>query len=207
MRPLESVLTGLKNTSPVRHRFLCHLLGLLLLLPGRVTFRNLSRYSAYHEKTFSRWFAKGFDWVSVNRAAIMQVVPAAHEHVLAFDPSFVPKSGKSTYGLDRFWNGTHSRAEKGLEIGVLAWVDVTANTAYALSVEQTPPALLADPEHSRIDAYVQHLTRVVTTHSWQPLQYLVVDGYFGKKKFVDGVCTLGFHVVGKLRRDANLRYL
>ena len=48
MRPLESVLTGLKNTSPVRHRFLCHLLGLLLLLPGRVPFRNLRRYSAYH---------------------------------------------------------------------------------------------------------------------------------------------------------------
>jgi hypothetical protein len=54
MRPLESVLSGLKNTSPVRRRFLCHLLGVLLLLPGRVTFRNLSRYSPYHEKTFSR---------------------------------------------------------------------------------------------------------------------------------------------------------
>jgi hypothetical protein len=32
------------------------------------------------------------------------------------DASFVPKSGKHTYGLDRFWNGSHSRAEKGLEI-------------------------------------------------------------------------------------------
>lgn len=207
MRPLDSVLTGLKNISPGRRRFLCHLLGLLLMLPGRATFRNLSRYSLYHEKTFSRWFAKDFDWVSVNRAAIMQGVPAEHEHVLAFDPSFVPKSGKRTYGLDRFWNGTHSRAEKGLEIGVLAWVDVTANTAYALSVEQTPLALPADPEYSRIDAYVEHLTRVVTAHSWPSLPYLVVDGYFGKRKFVDGVCALNFHVVGKLRIDANLRYL
>jgi len=207
MRPLDSILTGLKNTSPMRRRFLGHLLGLLLMLPGRATFRNLSRYSPYHEKTFSRWFAKDFDWVSVNRAVILQGVPTAHEQVLAFDPSFVPKSGKCTYGLDRFWNGTHSRAEKGLEIGVLAWVDVTANTAYALSVEQTPLVLLADPEHSRIDAYVAHLTRVITAHTWQSLQYLVVDGYFGKKKFVDGVCTLNFHVVGKLRSDANLRYL
>ena len=73
MRLLESVLTGLKNTSLVRRRFLCHLLG--LLLPGRATFRNLSRYSVYHEKTFSRWCAQDFDWVSVNRAAIMQVGP------------------------------------------------------------------------------------------------------------------------------------
>jgi hypothetical protein len=105
--------------------------------------------------------------VSINRAAILHGVPAEHEQVLAFDPSFVPKSGKGTYGLDRFWNGTHSRAEPGLEIGVLAWVDVTANTAYALSVEQTPPALPTDPEQSRIDAYVQHLTRVITVHPWQ----------------------------------------
>jgi hypothetical protein len=205
MRLLESVLSGLKNTSPVRRRFLCHLLELLLLLPGRVTFRNLSRYSPYHEKTFSRWFAKGFDWVRINRAVILHGVPAEHEHVLAFDPSLVPKSGKGTSGLDRFWNGTHSRAEKGLEIGVLAWVDVTANTAYALSVEQTPPALPTAPEQSRIDAYVQHLTRVLTAYPWPRVQYLGVDGYFGKKKFVDGVCALGFHVVGKLRRDANLR--
>jgi hypothetical protein len=97
MRPLESGLSGLKNISPLRRRFLCHLLGMLLLLPGRATFRHLSRYSTYHEKTFRRWFAKDFDWVSINRAAIMQGVPAEHEHVCAFDPSFVPKSGKGTY--------------------------------------------------------------------------------------------------------------
>jgi hypothetical protein len=94
MRRLESVRTGLKNTSPGRRRFLCHLLGLLLLLPGRATFRNLSRYSVYHEKTFRRWCAQDFDWVSVNRAAIMQVIPAAHEHVLAFDPAWCLRVGR-----------------------------------------------------------------------------------------------------------------
>jgi hypothetical protein len=45
MRLLASVLTGLNNTSPVRRRFLCPLLGVLWLLPGRATFRNLRRYS------------------------------------------------------------------------------------------------------------------------------------------------------------------
>jgi|GraSoiStandDraft_46_1057282.scaffolds.fasta_scaffold261614_1 hypothetical protein len=92
MRRLASVLTGLQNTSPVRRRFLCHLLG--LRLPGRATFRNLSRYSVYHEKTFRRWCAQDFDWVSVNRAAIMQVMPAAHEHVLAFDPAWCLRAGR-----------------------------------------------------------------------------------------------------------------
>jgi hypothetical protein len=151
MRPLVSGLTGLNNTSPVRYRFLCHLLGGLLLLPGRATFRNLRRSSPDHEKTFSRWFANEFDWVSLHRAALMQGVPAEHEHVLAFDPSFVPQSGHRTSGLDRVWNGPPSRAEQGLEIGGLAWVEVTANTAYALRVEQTPPAPRADPAQSRLD--------------------------------------------------------
>jgi IS4 transposase len=37
--------------------------------------------------------------------------------------------------------------------------------------------------------------------------YTVVDGYFAKKKFVDGVRDLDLHQVGKLRCDANMRYL
>jgi len=54
----------------------------------------------HREKTFARWFARDFDFVSFNHATIVKVVAPSHEHVLAFDPSFVPKSGKQTYGLD-----------------------------------------------------------------------------------------------------------
>ena len=207
MRLFDSVLMRLKNTKKPQQKFLCHVMRLLLLLPGHVTFRNLSRYSAYHEKTFARWFEHDFDFVSLNHAAIVEVVPVHHEHVLAFDPSFVPKSGKKTYGLDVFWNGAHSRTEKGLEIATLAWVDVTHNSAYALSVEQTPATQSSDAEQTRIDSYLAHVAGVVTTQQLQPLKYLVVDGYFSKQKFVDGICALDMHLVGKLRRDANLRHL
>ena len=203
----ESVLMRLKSTKKPQQKFLCHVMRLLLLLPGHVTFRNLSRYSPYHEKTFARWFARDFDFVSLNHAAIVEVVAPCHEHVLAFDPSFVPKSGKRTYGLDIFWNGAYSRAEKGLEIATLAWVDVTHNSAYALSVEQTPPAPPSTAEQTRIDIYLAHIASVVMTHQLQPLTYLVVDGYFSKQKFVDGICALDMHLVGKLRRDAHLRHL
>ena len=37
--------------------------------------------------------------------------------------------------------------------------------------------------------------------------YTVVDGYFSKQKFVDGVRELALHQIGKLRCDANMRYL
>jgi hypothetical protein len=207
VRLFDSVLMRLKNTKKPQQKFLCHVMRVLLLLPGRVTFRNLSRYSACHEKTFARWFARDFDFVSLNHAAIIEVVPVHHEHVLAFDPSFVPKSGKQTYGLDVFWNGAHSRTEKGVEIAALAWVDVTRNRAYTLSVEQTPTTQSSDVEQTRIAISLAHIAGVVTTQQLQPLKYLVVDGYFSKQKFVDGICALDMHLVGKLRRDANLRHL
>jgi hypothetical protein len=135
---LESVLSNLKLNQPLRS-FLNELLLLLLVVPGRATFRNLSRYSGYVEKTFSRWFRRPVDWAGLNVAAIRAVVPAEHESVLAFDPSYVPKSGKHTDGLGHFWNGSAGRAEPGLEVNALGWVDVTANTAYTISAEMTPP--------------------------------------------------------------------
>ena len=48
---------------------------------------------------------------------------------------------------------------------------------------------------------------MVTTQPLQALKYLTVDGYFSKKKFIDGICALDLQVIGKLRRDAHLRHL
>jgi len=203
----ESVLMRVQNTKKPQRKFLCHVMRVLLLLPGHVTFRNLSRYSPYHEKTFARWFARDWDVVSLNRAAIVEVVPPHNEHILAFDPSLVSKSGTYTYGLDLFGNGAHSRAEKGLEIATLAWVDVSHHSASALRVEQTPPAPTPATEETRIDSSLAQMKHVVTTQPLAGLTYLAGDGYCSKKKVVDGISALGLHVVGTLRRDANLRHL
>lgn len=90
---LESVLLKMKWSQPFRS-FLNELLLLLLIVPGRATFRNLSRYSAYVEKTFSRWFRRRVDWAGLNVTAIRVVVPTDHESVLAFDPSYTSRGHK-----------------------------------------------------------------------------------------------------------------
>ncbi len=209
MRLLQSVLPTLRETKKPQQKFVAHLLRLLLMLPGHATFRNLSRYSSYHERTLSRWYATDFDFVSLNKAAITQVIPSEHEQALVIDASFVPKSGKTTYGLDRFWSGSHGRAEKGLEISALAWLDITDNCAYALSVEQTPPTDKgADAQATRVDAYLDQLTRLLFEHDdLKHLRYVITDGYYSKCKFVHGVKVLGLDQIGKLRIDANLRHL
>ena len=202
MRLLQSVLSCLKQTKKPQHKFVTHLLGLMLMLPGHATFRNMSRYSPYHERTFARWYGRNFDWVSLNQAAITEVVPPEHEQALVMDASFVPKSGKHTYGLDRFWNGSHSRAEKGLELSTLAWLDITDNCAYCLSVEQTPPsAAPADLEATRMDVYLEQLTRVVSEHHLRHLRYVITDGYYSKQKFLGGVRALGLEQITLVVQD------
>jgi DDE superfamily endonuclease len=126
---------------------------------------------------------------------------------LALPTGQAPPFSKKTYGLDRFWNGSHGRSEKGLEISALAWLDITANCAYALSVEQTPPTREATaPETTQIDLYLDQLTHMVSDHDLSQLRYVITDGYYSKQKFINGVQALGRHQVGKLRIDANLRY-
>jgi len=44
------------------------------------------------------------DFVSLNKPATHQVIPPEPKLALVIDASFVPKNGKKTYGLDRFWN-------------------------------------------------------------------------------------------------------
>ena len=90
------------------------------------------------ERTYRRHFAQPYAFIGLNAALIDEAVAVQHFQVAVIDASFVPKSGKATYGLDRFYNGKASRAECGLEISMIAVVDVEQAIGYSLSVQQTP---------------------------------------------------------------------
>ncbi|WP_339136904.1 MAG: transposase [Candidatus Electrothrix sp. GW3-4] len=125
--------------------------------------------------------------------------------IIAGDCSFVPKAGKRTPHTAKFWNGCVSKAMPGLEISSLAVVDVGSNTAIHLECEQTP-GNLPDNE-SRIDFYVDQVSRRAEELK-ELADYFVYDGAAAKKKFADGIVeNTELHLVSKLRRDANLRYL
>jgi hypothetical protein len=104
-----------------------------------VNFTNLSHYSDLSEKTYRRQYGQSFAFAQLNQHTIIQAIPAAAETIAAIDGSFLPKSGKGTYGLEWFDNGSAHRREKGLEISVIAVIDVSAHRGYSLSVQQTPP--------------------------------------------------------------------
>ena len=222
MTVVTHILEQMPGINKPQRKFLLALFATMLAVRGRVYFRNLARYSTYSARTHHRQFQQPFDFPAFNQRAIAQVTSAASTLLLAQDATFIRKSGKRTYGLDRFWNGCAHRNERGLELSAIAILDVARRTAYPLAVQQTPPRpvslkepssassatpeMKSEPEETRMDFYLQHLSQTVAYLPPQ-VRYAVFDGAFAKHKFVAGCRELDLHLVSLLRVDANLRYL
>jgi len=74
----------------------------ILSIKGRIIFLQFGRFSPFGEQTYRNHFEKKFDFFSFNKLLISYV--ASDELVVAFDPSFIPKSGKATYGRGKMEN-------------------------------------------------------------------------------------------------------
>ena len=160
MKLVNEILKQMPGLGQPQRKFLATLFVTILVLRGRVNFRNLSRYCDYSERTIARQFREPFDWPDFHQRVLMTALDPHAELVSAHDASFLPKRGKQTFGLGYFFNGCASRAERGLEIATLAVVDVTRRCACTLAVAQTPPgedATKAAQEETRVDCYKQQL--------------------------------------------------
>ena len=206
MTVVTEILNGLDSLNKPQQKFLTVLFSTMLVVHSAINFLSLSRHSNLSERTFRRGFRREFDFTRLNlqtaaRAAC--VAPVA----VALDASFVKKSGKHTFGVDKFWNGSLGRAERGLEVSLIALIDTAANRAFALSCEQTPAVNpTAEEPATRMDFYLAHFER---TSGRLPasVKYALCDGCYAKEKFVSGVCAKGYAVISRLRADANLRFL
>jgi hypothetical protein len=214
MKLLEMILDEMIDVSKPQKKFFALLIKTIISIYGKVNFRSLSRYSGVAEKTFRRWFKKPFDFSEFNSRAIDKVVTQESNMVAAFDQSFEEKAGKKTWGKDYFWNGCASRAEKGLEMGLCAIIDIDKNAAYALASEQTPQLERTNDktkqsksdDFTRINFYLECIEKL-KSKILKYTKYFAFDGYFTKKKFVDGVVEMGFNFIGKLRCDADLKII
>jgi hypothetical protein len=210
MSIVNNILKQMPAVGQPQRKFLVLLFSTILALRGRVNVRNLSRYCDYSERTIARQFRRSFDWPDFHQRVITTALDPQAEVISAQDASFIPKSGKQTFGLGHFFNGCAGRAERGLEISTLAVVDVTHRCAFTLAVAQTPPtcatATKQDQEATLVDFYAQQLR---AHHHRLPawVTYHAVDGYFAKKKYIDDVVDLRLHPITKLRCDADCRFL
>lgn len=188
-----------------REKFMLEVLLLHLIIPGRINFLQLGRYGRFGEQRYRQQFGRRFDWLSFN--ANLAGSQIGNRVAIAFDPSYISKSGKCTPYLGRFWSGCARMAKRCLEISGIGLIDMDLHTCFHLEAVQTPPAkTLEQVKYTLIDWYL-HVLRTRKERLLRLTNYVVADAYFSKSTFVDGVLEMGFHVISRFRDDAYFRYL
>jgi hypothetical protein len=202
---LEALSKSKIKLNKSRRDFIIEIFMLYLSIPSRINFLQLGRYSLFGEQRFRRQFEKEFDFFSFNKALSKPWIGS--RNAIAFDPSFIHKSGKQTPGMGYFWSGCAGRALRGIEILGLSVIDADTRLSFHLDAVQTPPTnCLQDNDLSLIDWYAgvikKHVEQIVSI-----TKYVVADAYFSKKNFVEQIRECSLDLVSKLRDDADLAYL
>ena len=179
-----------------RKDFFCETIILFLSIKGRVNFLQLARFGNFKEQRYRQEFEKPFAFLDFNKELALS--HGVKRFVIAFDPSYISKTGKKNPGVDWYWSGCAGRAKWGLEIGGLAAIDLDNHTAFHLEAVQT---LIEDKQASSLtDWYVSVIKERKETLS-SISKYLVADAWFSKKPFVDQITAMKMHLVSRLRDE------
>ena len=209
-RIVKTILSLMSIVNRPQMLFMLGLFSVLGIFQGKATFRNMGRYSEYCEKSFSRWYRRSFEYAHFNKELLQHELQEKAERIGAIDASFMKKSGKHTEGLGWFYHSCSEKAERGLEMSLICVVDLKSNTAYGIDGQQTidsEPEKGKQRDYTRVDQYAEHMERVSDELKSLEIKYIAADSYYSKAKFVNRTLELGFELVGKLRNDANLKWL
>ena len=135
---VEKVINKMEGLKKPCKKFMVSIVVLFLSMRGRYTFQGMGRYGDLSEKSYRLHFESEFDFLDFNIKLCLEHLSS--NRVLAFDPSYLPKSGKCTPGKGKYWSGCLGKAVPGLEIGGLGIVDLGHRTAFHLEAIQTPCA-------------------------------------------------------------------
>src|SRR3712207_4755503 len=127
------------SLTPTTLRQLRHIIVGLLAMTGRVTMLGIARWSGdgASYRTVQRFFATTLPWAQLFWLFFRQHLFQADDvYLLAGDEVVVPKAGKTTYGLGRFFSSIYQRAVPGLAFFSLALVSTKERRAFPMCLEQ-----------------------------------------------------------------------
>ena len=120
-------------------RQLSYIVPAMLAMTGRVTMLGISRWTEQggSYRTIQRFFNSPIMWAKVNWFFIRHHLLDRQDTVLiGGDESVVTKSGKKTYGLDRFFSSLYGKPVPGLSFFSLSLISVKERTSYPVMMEQ-----------------------------------------------------------------------
>lgn len=150
------------NTTTLRQ--MGHVITALLTLSGRVTMLGLARWTEKggSYRTVQRFYNTALPWALLHWAFFKSRLYQPDDgYLLVGDECVVPKSGRQTHGLGRFFSSLYGQPIPGLAFFALAVVNVRERRSYPVQVEQmvgaqcgkaapakkpAPPAASANPK-------------------------------------------------------------
>ena len=120
-------------------RQLCQVVFALLAMTGRVTMLNISRWTSQggSYRTGQRFFNTVLPWTTMCWMFFRtHLLDRESDYILAGDEVVVPKAGKSTYGLSRFFSSLYGKAIPGLSFLAVSLVSVNRRRSYPMVMEQ-----------------------------------------------------------------------
>jgi len=94
-----------------------------------------------------------------------------------------------------------------LEFGCLAVIDKKNENAFHLDGTLTPTTKQREEDKMELMDHYANFILSSLPHAAVPSKYLTADKYFMKKEFILPMVNAGLHVITKMRKDANLKYL
>ena len=111
----------------------------MLAMSGRVTMLGISRWTGNggSYRTILRFFHTVMPWATLFWLFFRKHLLRANEvYLLAGDEVVISKSGKKTYGLDRFFSSLYSQPVLGLSFFTLSLVSVERRHSFPIQIEQ-----------------------------------------------------------------------
>jgi putative transposase len=111
----------------------------ILAMTGRVTMLGISRWTDQggSYRTIQRFYNSSITWAKVNWIFIRHHLLDPSDTILVGgDETVVTKSGKKSYGLDRFFSSLYGKPVPGLSFFSLSLISVKRRTSYPVMMEQ-----------------------------------------------------------------------
>lgn len=209
----EEIVTDALNSCSAKLRksfktAFIQLMILYMVLPRKINFTQMGRYSDSSEQRFRQLFEREFDWMQFNLFLMRQRFGESGRKAIVIDASYISKSGKKTPYIGKFWSGCASAMKRGLEILGIGIIDIDSRDCMMLRAEQTPNKAYLEKQgedYNLVDWNLDMLSKY-KDKLLGITRYVVADAWFSKAKFVGEACLLGFHVISRLRDDAALWY-
>ena len=220
---------------PTPLRQLGRVIEAMLSISGRVTMKGLSRWSGKggSYRTIQRLFNTPLNWLQLNWLLIRHHLWDGDEVALmSGDHVVVTKSGKTTYGLDRFFSSLYGKAVPGLCFLSLSVLSVKHRLSYPVVTEQVDKpcrcrfktrakeagwwltrASQREQESQSSRGRPQPIAEVYSAHIKRLLEqigdtfkvvYFIFDGELGHHDALQMVQQVGLHLISKLRYNSAL---